>query len=169
VSHDRYFLKGLATKVLEMHDGQLTVYPGTFEEFLQWKEQREESKVQSPKSKVQSLESRVVNPQSAIHHRQSTIEVLAVIEEAKRGKMTYAQQKAARAERQKRERRLGDVEQHIATLEERKVALEALMADGEIFSDPQRARALAAEYEILKRELEERYAAWTELAEETEA
>src|SRR5262245_56073883 len=31
VSHDRYFLTGLATKVLEMSDGRLTVYPGTFE------------------------------------------------------------------------------------------------------------------------------------------
>jgi ATP-binding cassette subfamily F protein 3 len=94
--------------------------------------------------------------------------VLTVIEEAKRGKMTYVQQKAARAERQKRERRLGDVEQRIATLEERKTALETLMADGATFSDPQRARELATEYDTLKRELEERYAAWTELAEETE-
>ncbi|MGH7961350.1 MAG: ribosomal protection-like ABC-F family protein, partial [Candidatus Binatia bacterium] len=41
VSHDRYLLKGLATKVLELHDGQLIAYPGTFEEFLAWKEQGE--------------------------------------------------------------------------------------------------------------------------------
>ena len=52
VSHDRYFLKGLATKVLEMREGQLTVYPGTFEEFLQWKERGEESQVSSLKSQV---------------------------------------------------------------------------------------------------------------------
>jgi hypothetical protein len=42
------------------------------------------------------------------------------------------------------------------------------MADGATFSDPQRARELAAEYETLKRQLEGRYAAWTELAEEME-
>jgi ATP-binding cassette, subfamily F, member 3 len=159
VSHDRYFLKGLATKVLEMRDGQLTVYPGTFEEFLQWKEQ--ESGVRSSESGVRTLKSGTINPQSAL-------DVLTVIEEAKRGKLSYAQQKAARAERQKRERRLGDVEQQITLLEERKAALEALMADGATFSDPQRARELAAEYETLKRQLEGRYAAWTELAEEME-
>ena len=96
------------------------------------------------------------------------MEVLAVIEAAKRGKMTYTQQKAARAGRQKRERRLGEVEQQIATLEERKTTLDTLMTDGATFSDPQRARELAAEYETLKRELEEHYAAWTELAEETD-
>jgi ATP-binding cassette subfamily F protein 3 len=176
VSHDRYFLRGLATKVLEMRDGQLTMYPGTFEEFLQWKEQRGESEVRSPRSEVQGSKSGVRSPgfgvanlQSAIPNPQSAKDVLAVIEEAKRGKMTYAQQKAARAERQKQERRLSDVEQHIATLEERKAAIEALMADGATFSDPQRARDLATEYDTLKRELEERYATWTELAEEMDA
>src|SRR5262249_13245278 len=159
VSHDRYFLKGLATKVLEMRDGRLTVYPGTFEEFLHWKEQ--ESGVRGPESGVKSPKSDTINPQS-------TLDVLAAIEEAKRGKMTYARQRAAPAERQKRERRLGEVERQITTLEERKTALEALMTDGATFSDPQRARELAAEYETLKRELEGRYAAWTELAEEME-
>jgi ATP-binding cassette, subfamily F, member 3 len=169
VSHDRYFLRGLATKVLEMRDGQLTMYPGTFEEFLQWKEQRGESEVRSPRSEVQGSKSGVRSPGSGVANLQSAKDVLAVIEEAKRGKMTYAQQKAARAERQKQERRLGDVEQHIAMLEERKAAIEALMADGATFGDPQRARDLATEYDTLKRELEERYATWTELAEEMDA
>ncbi|HJY81467.1 MAG TPA: ABC-F family ATP-binding cassette domain-containing protein [Candidatus Binatia bacterium] len=171
-SHDRYFLKGLATKVLEVRDGQLAMYPGTFEEFLQWKEQREGSEGRSLKSEVPGSKSAVHTPQSVVTNLQSAVrtphsptDVLAVIEEAKRGKMTYARQKAARAERQKRERRLGDMEQHIARLEERKAALEALMADGATFGDPQRARDLATEYDTLKHELEERYATWTELAE----
>ena len=59
--------------------------------------------------------------------------------------------------------------EQVATLEERKVALEALMADGATFSDPQRAREVAVEYETLKRELEERYSAWAKLAEEMDA
>jgi len=95
--------------------------------------------------------------------------VLAVIEEVKRGRLTYEQQKAARAERQKREKRLAELERQVATLEERKIAIEALMADGATFSDPQRAREVAVEYETLKRELEERYTAWAELAEEMDA
>src|SRR5262245_37071178 len=168
VSHDRYFLKGLATKVLEMCDGRLTVYPGTFEEFLQWKEKGEEFNVQRSMFNVKGAKSEVARPHLALRSPQSVKDVLTVIEEAKRGKMTYAQQKAARAERQKRERRLGEVEQQIATLEERKTALETLMADGATFSDPQRAQELATEYDTLKRELEERYAAWAELAEEME-
>ncbi len=159
VSHDRYFLKGLATKVLELRDGQLITYPGTFEEFLEWKERGEEVEGQSPELSVR-------HSSSAIHHPSSEAAgVLAVIEEAKRGKRRYTQQKAVRAERQKQEKRLAEVEQRIAALEERKTAVEGLMMDGTTFSDPQRAKRIASEYETLKRELEEQYVRWTALAE----
>jgi len=170
VSHDRYFLKGLATKVLEMRDGQLTVYPGTFEEFLEWKERNEKSRVRSSESGVQKAESRGQKTEASLSPPPSLVsaDVLAAIEAAKRGKMAYAQQKAARAERQKRERRLAEVEQRIAMLERRKVALEALMTDGTTFSDPQRARNFTTEYDTLKHELEKHYVTWTELVEEAE-
>jgi len=170
VSHDRYFLKGLATKVLEMRDGQLTVYPGTFEEFLEWKERNEKSRVRSSESGVQKAESRGQKTEVSLSPPPSLVsaDVLAAIEAAKRGKMAYAQQKAARAERQKRERRLAEVEQRIAMLERRKVALEALMTDGTTFSDPQRARNFTTEYDTLKHELEKHYVTWTELVEEAE-
>ena len=95
-------------------------------------------------------------------------DTLAVIQEAKRGKLSYEQQKAARAEQQKRERRLADIEKKVATLEEKKTALERLMADGTTFTNPHRARELTQEYETLKQTLDEQYAAWTELAETLE-
>jgi ATP-binding cassette subfamily F protein 3 len=179
VSHDRYFLTGLVTKVIEMQHGQLVVYPGTFEEFLQWKErefglppdggstQSSEAKtVQSSKFKVQSPQSTIrLPPPSGGNPQLEVAGTLAVIQEAKRGKLSYEQQKAARAEQQKRERRLAEIEKNVATLEERKSALEQLMADGTTFTDPQRARELTQAYETLKQTLEEQYAAWTELAE----
>jgi ATP-binding cassette, subfamily F, member 3 len=40
VSHDRYFLDRLATKVLEVKDGRVTVYPGTYAEFVRDQEER---------------------------------------------------------------------------------------------------------------------------------
>ena len=40
VSHDRYFVERLATKIIEVGDGEAVVYPGTYEEFLWSKEQR---------------------------------------------------------------------------------------------------------------------------------
>jgi ATP-binding cassette subfamily F protein 3 len=39
VSHDRYFIDRLATKVFEVKDGTVSVYPGNYEDFLFRKEQ----------------------------------------------------------------------------------------------------------------------------------
>ncbi len=34
VSHDRYFVERLATRIIEIGDGKATLYPGTYAEFL---------------------------------------------------------------------------------------------------------------------------------------
>jgi len=41
VSHDRYFLDRLATKVLEVKDGSVVIYPGSFAEYVRDKEEQE--------------------------------------------------------------------------------------------------------------------------------
>jgi ATP-binding cassette subfamily F protein 3 len=41
VSHDRYFVDQLATKVIEVGGGEAPVYPGGYEDFVYWKRQRE--------------------------------------------------------------------------------------------------------------------------------
>ena len=41
VSHDRYFVEKLATKIVEVGDGKALLYPGTYTEFL-WSKQRAE-------------------------------------------------------------------------------------------------------------------------------
>jgi len=41
VSHDRYFVDKLATKVVEVGNGQALLYPGGYEDFLYWKKQQE--------------------------------------------------------------------------------------------------------------------------------
>jgi ATP-binding cassette subfamily F protein 3 len=38
VSHDRYFIDKLATRVFEVEDGKLRVYPGNYEDYL-WRKQ----------------------------------------------------------------------------------------------------------------------------------
>jgi ATP-binding cassette, subfamily F, member 3 len=41
VSHDRYFVDKLASKVIEVGGGEAVLYPGGYEDFLYWKKQRE--------------------------------------------------------------------------------------------------------------------------------
>src|ERR671934_361081 len=42
VSHDRYFVERLATKIIEVGNGTALVYPGTYKEFLWHKEHRQD-------------------------------------------------------------------------------------------------------------------------------
>ena len=48
VSHDRYFVDKLATKVIEIGHGRALVYPGTYEEFLWSRKQREAAAAPPP-------------------------------------------------------------------------------------------------------------------------
>jgi phosphoenolpyruvate carboxylase len=43
VSHDRYFLDRLATKVLEVKDGSVVIYPGSFAEYVRDKEEQDDA------------------------------------------------------------------------------------------------------------------------------
>jgi ATP-binding cassette, subfamily F, member 3 len=76
VSHDRYFIDKLATRVFEIGDGKVEVYPGNYEDYL-WRKQggnikqheeiREQLKEVEPQPKIpanghQSLESAPVAP-----------------------------------------------------------------------------------------------------------
>ena len=168
VSHDRYFLNGLVTKVLELQDGYCTTYPGTFEEFLDRKERQTDSSPRQEQTRPQgTAQPAAVSPSTA---SAAGIEgTLAAIRDAKRGKLSYQQQKAARAERQKRVKRLTALERHIATLEDHKEKLERRLADEKTFQDREKAREVTGQYEQVKQQLDEQYAEWAALAEEHES
>ena len=156
VSHDRDFLDGLVTKVIELQDGRLVTYPGSFDAFVAHKEREAGEEGESQKSKGKGQRAKGGDPE----------EVLSAVRQAKRGKALQVRHKAARAQRSRQERRMAETERRIAELEEQQRAVEALMADRSVYTAPGRAREVAAEHDTLKRELEEHYASWSELAEE---
>jgi ATP-binding cassette subfamily F protein 3 len=49
VSHDRYFIDKLATRVFEIGDGKVEIYPGNYEDYLWRKQRRDEVAVEMPK------------------------------------------------------------------------------------------------------------------------
>jgi len=54
VSHDRYFIDKLATRVFEVGDGKVTVYPGNYEDYLWRKEQGSTLAVEVPAAETNS-------------------------------------------------------------------------------------------------------------------
>ncbi len=52
VSHDRYFIDKLATRVFEIGDGKVEIYPGNYEDYLWRKQGRAATIVQTPKPSI---------------------------------------------------------------------------------------------------------------------
>src|SRR5687767_7179437 len=59
VSHDRYFVEKLATKIIEIGHGQAVVYPGTYAEFLWSKAQKERA---APNAQLPTPKSETAKP-----------------------------------------------------------------------------------------------------------
>jgi ATP-binding cassette, subfamily F, member 3 len=54
VSHDRYFIDKLATRVFEIGDGQVEIYPGNYEDYL-WRKQGGAAQLQAQTAKTAGL------------------------------------------------------------------------------------------------------------------
>jgi ATP-binding cassette, subfamily F, member 3 len=162
VSHDRYFVEKLATKIIEVGHGEAVVYPGTYTEFLWSKTQQENPKTQiptpksqkSPKPEVRSLkptESRVPNPESR-EARKS--------QDAERRK----KQRAADA----LQKRISDLESRIAEREAQVKELEAKMAAPGFYQNLEAVKPVTDRHQALMWEVGDLIAQWEALQEHAE-
>jgi ATP-binding cassette subfamily F protein 3 len=164
VSHDRYFLGDLVNKVIEMKEGALSVYPGTFAEFLKRKESEVgEGGTQDSERSPGSGETG--GSTLSTGHRPPAVGMEIAGTRVKPGRALLEQQRASRSERQKQERRLVELEEQIQELEGRKAEIEALLANSDLFTDHGQAREVAAEHQKVVEELEQRFAHWAALVE----
>ncbi len=131
VSHDRYFINKLATRILELrHDGHFD-YKGTYEDFTAYKKSREtviSDKVQSPEEKEKS------------------------------GKNDYLKGKQEKSRRRKAEKQLADSEKGISECEERLAQIDKEMELAG--SDYVKTAALYEEQDALHAKLDELYELW---------
>ena len=149
VSHDRHFIDGLATRVVEVGEGRLESFHGDYEYYLQKKSQllspAPESIAQSPNPLA---ESRAASNGSI----------------APASKEDRQRQREEEKERQRQEKRLlkrlSAIEEEIAIEEQRLAELEARMAEPDFFSDPERARAGGEEHEQLSGRIAALYDEW---------
>ncbi len=149
VSHDRYFVDRLATKIIEVGHGAVTVYPGTYAEFLWSKEQRQ-GEGQRPKVKGTESAPAPITKQSAPKAKQ------AAPVQTKAPTPSYEDKKRADAEARKlkkaedeRQARIADLETRIAAHEAEIKALEARMAEPGFYEDRPTADAAVARHQTL--------------------
>ena len=116
VSHDRYFVDRLASKVLEIGDGDASLYPGTYEEFRLSKLERTQKPAASPVSAPARSASKPAT--SAASHKRN-------------------QADTRRQERRRKalQTRISDLEQRISDREATVQRLEAEMASPDFYAD----------------------------------
>jgi ATP-binding cassette subfamily F protein 3 len=171
VSHDRYFVEKLATKIIEIGHGQALVYPGTYTDFLWHKEHG----ARDPGSGIREGSRAITSPTSEAHGPKP--EARPPKPEA-RGSKPIAQpdsreaRKQQEAERKKRERaaqalqkRISDLEGRIAEREAQVRELEALMATAGFFDNRVGSKDVVDRHQALMWEVGDLIAQWEALQE----
>ncbi|MGA9288092.1 MAG: ABC-F type ribosomal protection protein [Anaerobacillus sp.] len=87
ISHDRYFLDEVVTKIMDLEDGELTVYQGSYSEFVKQKEevllaefaafQEQQKKIKKMKEAIKRLKewaNQANPPNAALHKRARNME-----------------------------------------------------------------------------------------------
>lgn len=139
VSHDRYFVSQIANKIWYIEDEQIKEYPGTYDEYEWWMEERKDGKVtETPKSQPAP--------------------VVASQPQSSNGKADHGRpSEEDRKEWQKMLRKLNQqaeaAETKIVQLEERKKRLEDELADPATYGDGKLMQAKNDEYHRVKTEI----------------
>lgn len=135
VSHDRYFLNKVATKIIELNANGCIVYPGNYSYYL--------SKKVIISNEDKKIEEEKPSPNKSDWHKT----------------------KEEKANIRKQQKRFEFVESEIERIECRISEIDKLMAEPEIFSDHIKCGELHNEGEKLKKDLNDYYNEWAELSE----
>jgi ATP-binding cassette subfamily F protein 3 len=133
VSHDRYFIDRLATKVFEVGDGAVHVFSGNYEDYLFRKEQD------------------LLPP---------PVVAASVLEEAKSNASAAPAKRVNPLKMKQLQDRSTQIEADIATLEAGIAQIEREMA---VFESPEQMQRLGVRLDELRRELEQKMTEWEEV------
>ncbi|RAT99250.1 ABC-F family ATP-binding cassette domain-containing protein [Brevibacillus sp. Leaf182] len=145
VSHDRYFLNKIATRVLELTGDGVTSYLGNYDYFVEKKQELEE----------------LAAEQAAQPAKKQGGTVAAQPE-----KSSYELDKEAKRRERQRQRRLEEIEVTIQKREADIVKWEEELCLPEIYSDHVQAKERNDQIHAAKEELEQLYDEWSALSEE---
>jgi ATP-binding cassette subfamily F protein 3 len=140
VSHDRHFIRGVSNKIWYIENHQIKEYPGTYEEYTYWKSQQEANQVaikEQPKEKPN----------------------------VKKREISQQEINLTKKELKKKEQELELLEEKISTIESRKKALEAEMADESVYADSQKLAKVNDAYAKVVAEEKSLNATWENLVE----
>jgi ATP-binding cassette subfamily F protein 3 len=148
VSHDRYFIDGLATRVFEVEDRRVHIYPGNYEDYL-WRKQGGPEKVTASVTNFVPVMNSVTVPVAAISEPEKKFSVK---------KLNPIKLKLLEDEVSAAEEAIAEWEQRIAAAEEKL----------QVFTTTEESQKVSADLERLRGEHAELLATWEDLGNQLE-
>ncbi|ARC71015.1 ABC-F family ATP-binding cassette domain-containing protein [Bacillus licheniformis] len=142
VSHDRYFINRIATKVLELSRDKAEEYLGDYDYYTEKKAQQLELK---------ELEKQTEERQKAASEKPGA-------------KKSYEEEKELKRKERQRQRRIEDIETRITAIEEQIEKYEELLCNPDVFQDHEKVQEIHSENEQLNEELEQLLSEWETLS-----
>ncbi len=139
VSHDRYFIKALASKMIELENGNLTVFAGNYDEFTEQKNTQKQSQTQIQR-----------------------IPAPTILQESEQ-KSTYHRNKEERAADARKRTRINKIETEIAALETEESTLNQSLSDPSVTADFALLTQKCNRLEEIKSTLEALYSEYEQL------
>jgi len=152
VSHDRHFINGLATRVVEVEEGKLNSYYGDYEYYLE-KKSGENASDNRPQA-----DERTTGGQAKVPEPLPPL----IPSKAERQRRREEDKQRQREER-RIQKRLEEIEAEIGELEGTLAELEGKMADPAFFSDHEAARKGGEEHSLLAQMIADLYGEWEKL------
>jgi ATP-binding cassette, subfamily F, member 3 len=176
VSHDRYFVDKLATKIVEIGGGQAVVYPGNYEEFL-WSRKQRDAEAAGVQAAVRTAEAsrpagrpRSEAPQPARATGSNGSQPPAAEAPRTQPQISYDERKRQEAEARRerkvadaRKRRIEELEARIADREQAIKDIEASMSAPGFYDNHESAKPVIDRHQALMWEVGDLMHQWEEL------
>jgi ATP-binding cassette subfamily F protein 3 len=145
VSHDRYFVDHLASRILEIGDGKVVSHLGNYEDFLK----RKEKEGGSGHSTLR------------VEQRDGTLKNVDDEEKNSR-KNDHLERKARQREERRRQKEITSLEERIMVLETEVSDLEKFLAEPASYENENSYKEAILRYDHLRKEVEDLYQQWDE-------
>jgi ATP-binding cassette subfamily F protein 3 len=171
ISHDRYFINRLATKVVEVRGGRLWDFAGDYDYYLEKRAEEGEPRAEGREPRIEGRvpERQRGAPKAERAERRGPGSESDKAATAK--PRTRAKRRAEAEARQQKSRaiaplkaRLKELESEIAAIEARIRDLDDRMADPDLYREGERAREVARQRKSLEEQAASLYGKWEELA-----